>query len=139
MVMCSGQVFLPVLFYGVIAAGGVYSALSTSATVSELSTQLSQTPVSLLVCTPDTKSVAVKAAEKCGLSNTKILVLESSSELNLRNLATGRNCVSERKLDWRKITNPKELEESVVCLLYSSGTTGPPKGTECLNVKANNL
>jgi 4-coumarate--CoA ligase len=138
MVMCSGQVFLPVLFYGVIAAGGVYSALSTSATVSELSTQLSQTPVSLLVCSPETKLVAAKAAEKCGSSDTKILVLESGSELNLRNLATGRNCVSERKLDWTKITNPKELEDSLVCLLYSSGTTGPPKGMPCLNIRANN-
>jgi acyl-coenzyme A synthetase/AMP-(fatty) acid ligase len=128
MVCCSGQVFLPVIFYGVIAAGGIYSALSSSATVTELSNQLAQNPISLLVCNSDTKEVAVEAAEKCGLSRTKILVLESSSTLNVRNLASGLNCVSQKELNWTKITDSTELESSVVCLVYSSGTTGPPKG-----------
>ncbi|KFY46509.1 hypothetical protein V495_02405 [Pseudogymnoascus sp. VKM F-4514 (FW-929)] len=128
MVMCSGQSLLPMLFYGVIAAEGVYSAVSTSATVSELSKQMEQCPVSLLVCTPDTKEVACKAAEKCGLSNAKIVVLESSSEWSLRSLSTGTNYISEKQLDWRRITDAKELENSLICLLFSSGTTGPPKG-----------
>lgn len=128
MVICSGQVFLPVLFYGVIAAGGIYSAISVGATVTELAIQLLQSPVKLLVCSQDTREVAVKAAEKCGLEESKILMLESSAEVNLRNLLTGRSCVSEKQLSWNKITNPAELENSLVCLLYSSGTTGPPKG-----------
>ena len=37
MVMCTGQVFLPVLFYDVIAAGDIYSAVSTGVNVMELS------------------------------------------------------------------------------------------------------
>lgn len=128
MVMCSGQIFLPVLFYGVIAAGGIYSALSISATVTELTNQLKQYPANLLICSPDTKAVAVEAAAKCGLPESKILVLESSADLSLRSLLTGRNCVTEKQLTWTKITDPTELENSIVCLLYSSGTTGPPKG-----------
>lgn len=128
MVMCSGQSLLPMLFYGVIAAEGVYSAVSTSATVTELSKQIEQCPVSLLVCTPDTKEVACKAAQKCGLSDANIVVLESSSEWSLRSLSTGTNYISEKQLDWRRITDAKELENSLICLLFSSGTTGPPKG-----------
>ncbi|KFY58298.1 hypothetical protein V496_06205 [Pseudogymnoascus sp. VKM F-4515 (FW-2607)] len=128
MVMCSGQSLLPMLFYGVIAAEGVYSAVSTSATVSELSKQMEQCPVSLLVCTPDTREVACKAAQKCALSDANIVVLESSSEWSLRSLSTGTNYISEKQLDWRRITDAKELENSLICLLFSSGTTGPPKG-----------
>ncbi|KAL5350024.1 hypothetical protein ACLOAV_005060 [Pseudogymnoascus australis] len=128
MVMCSGQSLLPMLFYGVIAAEGVYSAVSTSATVSELSKQMEQCPVSLLVCTPDTREVACKAAQKCALSDANIVVLESSSEWSLRSLSTGTNYISEKQFDWRRITDARELENSLICLLFSSGTTGPPKG-----------
>lgn len=129
MVMCSGQSLLPMLFYGVIAAEGVYSAVSTSATVTELTKQMNQCSVSLLVCTPDTEEVASKAAQKCGLLDVKILVLESSPEWSLRSLSMGTNYISEKQLDWRRITDATELENSLICLLFSSGTTGPPKGT----------
>lgn len=128
MVCCAGQVFLPVVFYGVIAAGGIYSALSSSATVAELSNQLAQNPSSLLICSSDTKAVVIKAAAKCGLSQMQILVLESSASLNVRNLSTRVNCVSQKEMNWAKIMDPTELENSLICLLYSSGTTGPPKG-----------
>jgi 4-coumarate--CoA ligase len=43
-------------------------------------------------------------------------------------LGNNQNCISNEKLDWKRITNKEELENSLVCLLYSSGTTGPPKG-----------
>lgn len=132
LVMCSGQVFLPILFYAVIAAGGVYSAASTSATVTELSNQMSQCPVRLVVCSPDTREVAVKATEIYGFSQTQVLVMKSNPTLSLKTVLTGINCISEKKLDWRKIIDPEELENSLVCLLYSSGTTGPPKGIHSL-------
>jgi len=32
------------------------------------------------------------------------------------------------RLEWRRITDKKELDDSLICLLYSSGTTGVPKG-----------
>jgi 4-coumarate--CoA ligase len=41
----------------------------------------------------------------------------------------GRNLIDEGdKLPWQKITNPHDLENSLVILIYSSGTTGLPKG-----------
>jgi acyl-coenzyme A synthetase/AMP-(fatty) acid ligase len=49
----------------------------------------------------------------------------------LRNAATGENYLSSLKetgvLDWERITDPMALKDSLVCLLYSSGTTGVPK------------
>lgn len=41
----------------------------------------------------------------------------------------GPNLVDEReRLEWERITDEKVLEESLVVLIYSSGTTGLPKG-----------
>ena len=41
----------------------------------------------------------------------------------------GRNLIDGNdKLPWQKITYPYELENSLVILIYSSGTTGLPKG-----------
>ena len=41
----------------------------------------------------------------------------------------GENLIDEKeKLDWEKITDPEILENSLVVLIYSSGTTGLPKG-----------
>jgi 4-coumarate--CoA ligase len=41
----------------------------------------------------------------------------------------GANLIDENdKLPWEKITDPYELENNLVILIYSSGTTGLPKG-----------
>ncbi|OBT58401.1 hypothetical protein VE04_00778 [Pseudogymnoascus sp. 24MN13] len=124
----SGQPLLPVFFYGVVAAGGVYSAASSSFTTPELARQITQGGSNLLVCSPDTQDVAVAAAKQCGIPLNRVLCLKSSPEWGLMSLGNNQNCISNEKLDWKRITNKEELENSLVCLLYSSGTTGPPKG-----------
>ena len=125
-VISSGQILLPVLFYAVICAGGVYSAANTSATVPELARQVKQGESNLIVCSEDTKAVAIEAAKDCGVSLDRILVLESSSR-TLSSVQRGIDCISRQELDWKRITDPRELEDSIICLLYSSGTTGVPK------------
>lgn len=47
----------------------------------------------------------------------------------LQDLETGTNYLeSTAELDWPRITDSQALKKSKACLLYSSGTTGPPKG-----------
>lgn len=41
----------------------------------------------------------------------------------------GPNLIDENdELPWPKTTDPHELENSLIAMLYSSGTTGLPKG-----------
>ncbi|KAH8595226.1 hypothetical protein B0O99DRAFT_623522 [Bisporella sp. PMI_857] len=129
-VISSGQILLPMVFYGVIAAGGVYSAASASFTAEELARQIDQGSSKLVLCSEDAKEAAIKAAGMCGVGLDRVLVVSSvKGAWSIRSVDGGKAVLpSKGELDWARITDPKELEESLICLLYSSGTTGVPKG-----------
>ncbi|EXJ90666.1 hypothetical protein A1O1_03770 [Capronia coronata CBS 617.96] len=139
----SGQILLSDIFYGVIAAGGVYSAASSSFTPLELARQIKQGKSLLIVASPDCTNVAVKAAQKCGVPLDRVLVLDSMGGNRSiqdvlgkgQNLIEGDGKLNER-LDWEVITDKEVLSNRVICLLYSSGTTGAPKG---VNLSHQNL
>ncbi|OAL33758.1 hypothetical protein AYO20_06934 [Fonsecaea nubica] len=138
-VLCvsTGQVLLPALFYGTIAAGGIYSSASPSYSSVELARQLKHGNAQLVVTSSDCLEVTVKACLEVGIGRDRILVLESKAGARTLHDATGRgpnllggNENLDQMLEWERITDEKELEESIICLLYSSGTTGVPKGVK---------
>jgi len=113
----------------VIAAGGVYSAASSSFTAPELERQIKQGNSNLVFCSEDVKEVAIQAARNCGVPLSRVLVIQSSPRWSMRSVEGDVHVLpSEGKLDWERITDQKKLDKSLVCLLYSSGTTGVPKG-----------
>lgn len=126
-VMSYGQIMIPVAFYGVIAAGGVYSAASPSSTVSELARQITIGKSNLVICSEEHVAVAKAAAKESGVPLERILVL-SSSPRRLESLGEGINAISNSRLDWQTITDRHALKQSLITILWSSGTTGLPKG-----------
>ncbi|KAF7550890.1 hypothetical protein G7Z17_g5408 [Cylindrodendrum hubeiense] len=120
----TGQSALASLFFGVVAADGIYSAASPASTVKDLARQIRDGPGKLVVCSRDLQQLAVGAAKTAGLSERNVLVLESYPEIKLESVDGKLGCDFKHSLDWRTITDPGELEKSKVCILYSSGTTG---------------
>jgi 4-coumarate--CoA ligase len=127
-VMSYGQIMIPAAFFGVIAAGGVYSAASPSSTVSELARQIRIGNSNLVICGEEHIEVAKEAAQQCNVSLDRVLVLSSSPDHKLESLGTGKNAVSSARLSWTTIADPKALKQSLITILWSSGTTGLPKG-----------
>ncbi|KAI0478218.1 acetyl-CoA synthetase-like protein [Xylaria cf. heliscus] len=124
----TGHFMIPVMFYAAIIAGGIFSSTSPAATPDEFAYQLRQTDAKVIVCTEDVKATALAAAEKVGIAPRNVLVYGGTRDLELREAASGaRVPISNVELDWRRITDPVELDNSVICLLFSSGTTGLPK------------
>jgi 4-coumarate--CoA ligase len=135
-VISTGHYLLPVLSYGVIGAGGVFSAASAASTASELSKQLQGAKSKILITCEATKDTSVKAAEEAGWGANgggRVLLMSEGRDWELKVIGKdgqlGRNLIDESdKLPWQKITDPFDLENSLVILIYSSGTTGLPKG-----------
>ncbi|RFU77998.1 4-coumarate- ligase 2a [Trichoderma arundinaceum] len=124
----TGQSALACVFYAVLAADGIYSAASPSSTVSELTRQINDGPGKIVVCSEDVQNTALSAAHNAGLPARNVLVLKSYPEIQLKSADGTVECNFGGSLDWRRITDPRELEYSKACIVYSSGTTGLPKG-----------
>lgn len=73
--------------------------------------------------------VAREAAGECGLPLSNVLLLDSTAgEWKLESVEGNFNAISKELLPWEKITDPGELKNSLIVILWSSGTTGLPKG-----------
>lgn len=138
-VVCSsGQPAAAAMFWGIIAAGGVFSAASPSYTPEELARQIRQGKSKVLVVSADKIDVGKKAAQLAGLSMDQVVVLESEPHWKVHCLeGNGQVDVDNGpRLPWRKVTDEDELKKSLIVLLYSSGTTGVPKGRQFPNSHA---
>jgi 4-coumarate--CoA ligase len=124
--LSSGNLFLPCVFYGVVAAGGIFSSVSASASVKEVAYMIKLASSNLVLCNEDTRDVAVEAAKLCGIPASRVLFIDSQN-LDLIDLSNGQKLLSDSKLDWKRINTAKEQADTTVSLIFSSGTTGFPK------------
>lgn len=131
LVMTMGHYMLPVLYFGTVAAGGIYSAASPSSTAADLAYLVGLVEPKVIVCDGYTKAVVEETVRKAGFPPARFLMLGDDPGLDLREAggSGGKLDLSpSRALAWARSTDPGELEGWVVCVLFSSGTTGLPKG-----------
>ncbi|KAF2164654.1 hypothetical protein M409DRAFT_25048 [Zasmidium cellare ATCC 36951] len=126
--------FVSIVFYGIMAAGGVYSGASTAFTVGELVRQIKTSEAKLLICSREYEERTIAAAKECHLPSDRMLVIDSSVPRQWKLLSSGFSqadvlqSFGGRMMDWQRFTSPRDLESITTCLLFSSGTTGLPKG-----------
>ena len=87
------------LFNGIIAAGGVYSPANFSSTSTDFARRIQQGESQLIVCSLDTKKVAVEAAKMYGVPMSRILVLQPQPVPRLTTLEGSIDVISDQELE----------------------------------------
>jgi 4-coumarate--CoA ligase len=105
------------VFHGVAWAGGTITTINPTYTATEVRHQLKDSRAEILITVPDFLATAQEAIQGTGVS--KIVVIGQAE--GATSLSDMMGAAIERQV-------PVDLDEHILVLPYSSGTTGLPKG-----------
>lgn len=129
------NLFFPVVFMGILMAGGIFTGANPGFVARELAFQLKDADVKFLICAEGSLELGIEAAESIGMGKERAFVFDDhlfegtgQGRLGVKNWKTLVEPLSVgERFKWYEPEDPKD---TTCCLNYSSGTTGVPKGVE---------
>lgn len=122
------QVMIAPTAFGILCAEAICATCAPTATAFELARQINLSNPKIMICSNQTRKVTEEALAQSTVSRRPELLMMDSPNLDIKNPRTGRSILTSNLLEWKPITDPVELADRTSLLIYSSGTTGLPKG-----------
>ncbi|KAF2154710.1 acetyl-CoA synthetase-like protein [Myriangium duriaei CBS 260.36] len=129
--------FFPVVFMGTIMAQGVFSGANPTYVARELAYQLKDSGARFLISSAASLDVSLEAADSIGFPRSRVVVFDSGRETfdgtakPINGIRPWTDLIGSPQdgnaYRWPELTSPADLKR-LICLNYSSGTTGVPKG-----------
>ncbi|KAA8651805.1 hypothetical protein EYZ11_006704 [Aspergillus tanneri] len=137
-VLYSGNdLFFPVVFLGVVMAGGIFSGANPTYVARELAFQLQDSGATYLICAEGSFDTGIEAAQLAGMTRDRVFVFNNAVFDGKGEAKNGCRYWGEliasvdegSRYAWDDLSTPEETNRTMA-LNYSSGTTGKPKGVE---------
>lgn len=131
------DLFFPVVFMGVIMAGGIFTGANPTFVARELAYQLQDSGATYLICADRSLDTGIEAAKIAGMGLDRVFVFDNAVFDGRGGRRKGCRYWGELiapveegvGFAWDDLSTP-ELADRTLALNYSSGTTGRPKGVE---------
>ena len=137
LIYSGNNIMFPVVVMGIIMAGGIATTANPAFVARELAYQLKDSEPRFLLVAPSSLSTALDAANVAGFAHDYIFVFDDGplvdSIANAGNIRHWDYLITDpgagKEFAWEEC-HDMESRQKTALLLYSSGTSGTPKGCE---------
>lgn len=121
------QLFYPMVFLGVLAAGGVFAGTNVGYKPFELVHTIKTARAKFVIAAPEFADPILQVADECSLSKSNIIMFDSYSQATPDGYTKWSDLLKHGEEDWVRFDDETTCEETTAARLFSSGTTGLPK------------
>lgn len=154
MLVSRNSIFLPIIVLGILMAGGIYVPANPRSVPRELTFQVNSVKPRFLLCEEDATQVVLESlasiTKPASLTKEGVFVMqrgfrESQMQTAHHGLKHWFSVLADREetvdFNWENGAQPNTNPDDTAMILYSSGTSGLPKGVEAThyNLVANAL
>ncbi|KIW86931.1 uncharacterized protein Z519_12396 [Cladophialophora bantiana CBS 173.52] len=121
------NIYYPMLFLGIVAAGAIFAGTNPAYTHFELAHHFKTSRTRFIIAEPDLLLAVVSAAKECDISKNNIWAFDIQNETIPAGFSSWRALLGHGEKDWIRFDDEQVSKGTTAARLFSSGTTGLPK------------